>query len=89
MKIIEATKDKLILQPTRRDENFRSFVFDIGIVPELPEPKVIIIRKSFGRKKWKTWPMTWKKFLKQTCIDTVCLIDKTDFTFAIEPKLPS
>jgi len=86
MKIIQASKEVLILQPTKKnDESSRSFIFDIGVVPEKPTPKKIVIRKSFG-KRWKTWSMSWKKFLKQTCIGDIVLINKSEFDYVIKLK---
>jgi hypothetical protein len=76
--IISLNKSALVLHPSKCDENWRAFIFDIGIVPEKPTPKKLIIQKKAGRNTI-TWSMSWSKFLKQTCIDTVAIIDKSAF----------
>lgn len=78
MNIISATKSAIVLRPSKQDENWRAFIFDIGVIPEKPTPKKIVIEKRVGRNTI-TWSMSWSKFLKQTCIDTVALIDKSAF----------
>jgi hypothetical protein len=85
MKIVSITRDALILKPTQRnDESGRAFIFDIGIVPDKPTPKRIIIQKSRGRYLY-SWSMTWRKFLRQTCIGHIALIDKSEFSYEAKP----
>jgi hypothetical protein len=78
MKVLSATRTKLVLKPGKGDENFKSFIFDIGIIPDKPTPKRIEIQKNIGAYL-HTWSMPWKKFLRQTCIGDVVLIEKSDF----------
>lgn len=80
MKIISATKQELLLRAERKDVSWKSFVFDIGIIPGNPTPKRIVIQRKAGRYL-QTWEMSWHKFLKQICIDTICIIDKSEFTY--------
>ena len=81
MKIISATKAELLLEAGRRkDINWKSFIFDIGIIPIHSQPKRIVIQRKAGRYL-QTYEMSWHKFLKKTCIDNMCLIDKSEFVY--------
>lgn len=80
MNIITATRTKIVLQPTRKDESWTSFVFDVGIIPDKPTPKKIVIQKHVNG--WLcSWSMTWRKFLRQTCVGNVIILHKTDFAY--------
>lgn len=83
MKILSADKNTLVLQPSKTNESYKSFMFDIDIVPDKTIPKKIIIQKKVGRYL-RTWSMSWRKFGKQTCIGNVALIDKSEFTYKSE-----
>lgn len=78
MKVISATRTKLVLKPSKKDENWRSFIFDVGIVPDKPTPARIEIQKKIGKYQ-HTWSMSWKKFLRQTCVGDIVIIEKKEF----------
>ena len=80
MKIISTTKAELVLQPSRNDETWRSFVFDVGIVPEKPRPKRVVIRKHVNAYL-QSWSMTWRKFLRQGCVGGIAIIHKSEFSY--------
>ena len=80
MKIISATKAELLLEAGRKDINWKSFIFDIGIILIHPQPKRIVIQCKAGRYL-QIYEMSWHKFLKQTCIDNICLIEKYEFVY--------
>lgn len=76
MKVISATRTKIVLKPSKKDENWRAFIFDIGIIPDKPTPQRIEIQKKVGAYLL-TWSMPWRKFVKQTCIGTVVILNKS------------
>lgn len=76
MKILSINSKELVLKPTKRDENYKSFIFDIGIVPLKPTPKRIVFKRKQG-KHILTWEMSWNRFEKQTCIGDVAIIAKS------------
>jgi hypothetical protein len=83
MKTVSLTKEKIVLKPSKKDENWRAFVFDIDIIPyesHKPEPKEIVIQKKVG-SYLRSWSMPWKIFLKQTCIGTTLILNKSDLQY--------
>lgn len=78
MRIQSIDKKALTLVADRKDYSMRSFVFGIGLVPNKPIPQKLVILIP-GR-----WPhryeMSWRKFMRQTCIGDVCLLDKSNMT---------
>lgn len=80
MNVISATRTRIILKPTKKDENYRAFVFDIGIIPDKPTPQKIVIQKKVGAYLL-SWSMSWRKFLRQTCIDTIVIVNKSEFVY--------
>lgn len=68
------------MKPSKKDENYRAFVFDIGVIPLKPTPQKIIIQKKVGAYLL-SWSMSWRKFLRQTCIDTVVVVNKSEFDY--------
>lgn len=80
MKVITATRTKLVLKPSKKDENYRAFIFNIGIIPDKPEPRRIEIQKQVGAYLL-TWSMPWEKFLKQTAIDTIVILEKSALNY--------
>jgi len=84
MKIIEATKERLILQPSRKgDETFGirpAFIFDLGLVPDKPAPKRLVIQRKSG-SRMLLWSMTWRRFLRQNAIGSVVILDKSKMSY--------
>jgi hypothetical protein len=80
MKVISATRRQIVLHPSKHDENWRAFIFDIGIILDKPTPKKVVIQKKVGAYLL-SWSMSWAKFLKQICIDTVVIIEKSAFKY--------
>lgn len=81
MKLLHANKNEIALKITsHRDINQKSIIFDIGLIPNKPKPKRLVIQRKVNRFTL-IYSMPWRKFLKQTCIGHVCLIDKSEFVF--------
>jgi hypothetical protein len=80
MKILSATRTQLVLKPSRKDENWKAFIFDIGIIPDKPTPQKIVIQKKVGAYML-SWSMPWRKFLRQTAIDTVVILEKSELDY--------
>ena len=80
MNVISATRTQIVLKPSKHDENYRAFVFDIGIIPDKPTPQKIVIQKKVGAYLL-SWSMSWRKFQRQTCIDTVVIVNKSEFNY--------
>jgi hypothetical protein len=80
MQIVTATKSKLVLKPSKKDENWKSFIFDIGIIPQEPEPKKLIIQKKVGSYLC-SWSISWEKFLEEMCIDTIVILEKAKLNY--------
>ncbi|HEU4345381.1 MAG TPA: hypothetical protein VFU31_27835 [Candidatus Binatia bacterium] len=80
MNVISATRTKLVLRPSKKDENWKSFIFDIGIIPDKPTPQRVVIEKKVGAYLL-LWSISWQKFLKQTCIDTIVILEKDTLTY--------
>lgn len=80
MNIVSATRTKLVLKPSKKDENYRAFIFDVGIIPDKLTPQRIVIEKKVGAYLL-SWSIPWRKFLKQTCIDTVVILEKSALTY--------
>lgn len=76
MKIISATSKSLIMEPSKKENGWKAFVFDIGIVPLKPTPKKIVITQKIGAYT-HTWSMPWRRFLKAGCVDTIVILDKS------------
>ncbi len=82
MKVVSISKEALVLRPTGTDNLYsRAFAFDVNIVPDKPTPKKLVIQRKVGRYL-QTWEMSWRKFMQQTAIGDVALIDKTAFKYS-------
>ena len=82
MRIESITKDALVLRPSNDDNPYtRSWCFSVGIIPDHPTPRKVIIRRKVGRYV-QSWEMSWRKFLRQTAIGDMALIDKSAFTYS-------
>lgn len=79
MKLISATKRSFVFSPSRyrrdNDENNKSFIFDVEIVPLKPTPHKIEFVKKHG-KYTHVFSMTWRKFLRQPTVGNVVIIEK-------------
>ncbi len=82
MKIVEATKEQFVMEPTRKEFGARSFVFDIGVIPLEPTPKQIKIVRRIGDYT-HTWSMSWRKFLNVGCVDTIVILEKSLMTHSV------
>jgi hypothetical protein len=85
VKIIESSRDKLVLKASPKDETFGengAFVFDIGIIPDKPTPKILVIQKRSGKQ---SWTITWKNFLRQKCVGDVVILRKSELTYSTNP----
>lgn len=81
MRIISVDKAALVLSPNKPvDESQRGFLFDIGIVPDRPKPARLVIQRKQGAYLLQ-WSMSWSKFMRESCIDTIALIDKSHFSY--------
>lgn len=76
MKIISATRESLVLEPSRKENGWRSFIFEIGVVPLKPRPKKIIFTMTIGAYT-HMWSMPWHSFLKVGCVDTIVILNKS------------
>jgi hypothetical protein len=85
MRILSINKEACILEADKKDDTSRSFIFSIKMIPITPTPKNLIIIKKWGRRL-KTYGMSWSKFLKQTCLDDIAMIDKTEFIIKWKEK---
>ena len=56
----------------------RSFIFDIKILPQNPEPEKIIVERKIG-KYLQRFTMSWKKFLSEIAIGDIICIDWIHF----------
>ena len=74
MKIISATKNALVLEPSRKEKNYKAFIFDVGIIPDSPKPKVVKVVKKIGPYT-HTWSITWRKFLNVGCVGDIVILE--------------
>ncbi len=88
MRIVKFNKTTCLLEADKKDETSRSFVFSLKIIPDKPRPKSLEIFIKYG-KRIKTWHMSWAKFLKQSCIDDIAIINKDEFKFSYKSNKAS
>lgn len=81
--ILDIFNKEICLFRLGRNEQYGwSFIFDIGLIPQQPKPKRLVFQYG-GGKRIRQWSMSWRKFMKQTCIGTVVRIERTEFKYSI------
>ena len=84
MKIAKWNSYQGVLTCSSREEWSPGFCFDVDIIPTEKRSPISFIVERVTRRYRKTWRMSWGKFLKQSTVGHMALIDKTEFTFKKE-----
>ena len=74
MRLARFDKNVCLFRLGRKDGGER-FIFDIQRIPDKPIPKKIVFQDG-GTRRIRRWSMSWQKFLNQTAIGNVAMIDK-------------
>jgi len=76
--LYEVSKKAWIFKTKGKGSLGRSFIFEAKYLPQKPEPKKIIVERKIGKHR-QQFTMSWKKFLGETAIGDIILIDWDHF----------
>jgi hypothetical protein len=78
-KVIRWDEDEGRVEVSGKDAaNYRSFIFDISLVLQDPEPKVIVFQQKTATFLYE-WTMSWEDFGKEQTIEDLALVNKKSF----------
>lgn len=75
-------KEVCLFRLGRKERYGRSFIFDINLIPQRPNPKRLVFQWG-GKRRMHQWSMSWRKFGQQTAIGTIACIERAKFKYSV------